>query len=1109
MKEIGRTSLSGSVAFSQDGSRIFGLIQNWEGPARLAIWTIDAPMPEPTNHEDEAIANMATVQEKNGPPKSNNLIEPTSDVGPDATPIQLNRHSKPVHCIEWAADGTRFATVSDDGLICVWSADGEKLSETATESVHSPIVTFSRNLDRVAVVSSEDMVPLVKREGGGKVVIYSLPDGNVVSRFDARAPRNPSAVVNSKIHSVVFSPDEKQLVIAGSDESTGHSLSTRKGLVSFWDVATGQNIRRTNEPNFPATALAYSEDGKLLAVGNSGWGGEAEKSGEILIWQTDKDNQRKLHSLFAAPFEIGSPGFAETLAVEQLRFVGDNLIARIRKGNNDVITSWDLKSGKSLSAGLSQPGPNSDYCLSRRGNLLAVQTGKTVTIYRTKSFEEVAVINKPVAISKFAFNPKGTIGAVAIETGAVELRRLGTLTSKNWASAANGEPKTQPVDSAKNNHQKRPNVLFAVAHGWSWPYAGAYGDSVIKTPGFDRIAREGVLMEHAYVSSPSSTPSRGAILSGLHFWNLGSAANLGGDFPDGIPTFPEKLKQAGYHTGFEGRGWGPGKPETPGRELTGKRYGDFAEFLESRPEDTPFCYWLGSDASAPEIDEGAGKAAGIDIDRIVVPEFLPDAEVVRSNLADCFAATQDFDALVQQAYEQLEAAGELDNTIIVVTSDHGMPLPRCVGNLYDSGVRVPMAIRFGKQFPGGRTVSDLTSQVELSSLLLELSGVLASTLDEDRRANGRDLLMILRSKKSGFYHPRMQQRVVFGRERLVPAQEAPEKGGYSSRGLRTDTSLLIHNSDYKNRWPVGTPYHDRAAMPGAWFADTPNSATKSYMVAQLGKDYRHLQTFKAAFEKRHHTEYYSQSPERPHQMENLAGRTVSGAAKQILGNWMRMELAEHGQGNVSSDFDAFPYSGSIPKFDPARDVEYDAAWNTYRQYLESKPASPLAHLKFDSNLKDEVTEVANKLTVAETRFSGNALVLKELSVSKMDPLPFRLHVPRLNYRDFAIAIRFQRKAPGKASPFLTGCNYAPWMKMSFNASGGLSVNVGRQSSNQIAIIEPDKWYDLVCSFNRKAGKANVYLDGKKIRTITISHDEYFEQERSMGNHSGKHLHFWD
>jgi len=105
--------------------------------------------------------------------------------------------------------------------------------------------------------------------------------------------------------------------------------------------------------------------------------------------------------------------------------------------------------------------------------------------------------------------------------------------------------------------EERPNFLFVLADDWSWPHAGAYGDSVIKTPAFDRVARKGVLFDHAYISSPSCTPSRAAILTGQDFWRLKEGANLYGPLRAEFKTYTDLLEQAGYYVGYTKKGWGP------------------------------------------------------------------------------------------------------------------------------------------------------------------------------------------------------------------------------------------------------------------------------------------------------------------------------------------------------------------------------------------------------------------------------------------------------------------------------------------------------------------------------------------------------------------------
>ncbi|HSG73393.1 MAG TPA: sulfatase-like hydrolase/transferase, partial [Planctomycetaceae bacterium] len=166
---------------------------------------------------------------------------------------------------------------------------------------------------------------------------------------------------------------------------------------------------------------------------------------------------------------------------------------------------------------------------------------------------------------------------------------------------------------ASSDEAERPNILFAIADDWGWPHASAYGDPVVNTPTFDRLAKEGILFHHAYISSPSCTPSRGAILTGQWHWRLEGAGNLWSVFPDKFATYPEQLAEAGYATGQSGKGWGPGRTETQGRELAGKRDKGFRDFLKDRDKRDPFCYWLGSSDPHRPYKLGSGKESGMNI----------------------------------------------------------------------------------------------------------------------------------------------------------------------------------------------------------------------------------------------------------------------------------------------------------------------------------------------------------------------------------------------------------------------------------------------------------------------------------------------------------------
>ena len=99
----------------------------------------------------------------------------------------------------------------------------------------------------------------------------------------------------------------------------------------------------------------------------------------------------------------------------------------------------------------------------------------------------------------------------------------------------------------------RPNILFCISDDQSWLHAGAMGDPVVKTPTFDRIAREGILFTHAFCDAPSCAPSRSAILTGQHIWRLEEAGNIHSTLPAKFATYTDLLENAGYAIGYTGK----------------------------------------------------------------------------------------------------------------------------------------------------------------------------------------------------------------------------------------------------------------------------------------------------------------------------------------------------------------------------------------------------------------------------------------------------------------------------------------------------------------------------------------------------------------------------
>ena len=428
--------------------------------------------------------------------------------------------------------------------------------------------------------------------------------------------------------------------------------------------------------------------------------------------------------------------------------------------------------------------------------------------------------------------------------------------------------------AAEPKRLAKPNILFCLADDWGWPHARAYGDKVVKTPTFDRLATEGVLFQHAFISSPSCTPSRNAVLTGQQFYRLGQGANLHSTLDVKHPNFMFLLRDAGYQIGHWRKAWGPGDWKAGGYEQSPCGPGSsFSDFMKSRDTSRPFCFWFGTSDPHRPYAKGSGREAGIPVDKVHVPSFFPNDEQVRSDIADYYFEVQRWDSDVSEAIKQLEAEGELDNTIIAMSGDHGMPFPRCKGNLYDWGARVPLAIRWGNRVKPGRKITDFVSTTDLAPTFLEAAGV-----HVPETMTGKSLIPVLHSDRAGRVD-KDRDFMVFGRERHVPAQQMPSMAGYPSRALRTDQWLLILNLE-SDRWPAGVP--EGASHPMDQHADCDDGPTKQVIAGDPESHYYTL-----CFAKRSEVELYDCAAD-PDQVNNLAGqsqykKTVDDLRRRLTG----------------------------------------------------------------------------------------------------------------------------------------------------------------------------------------------------------------------------------
>lgn len=445
---------------------------------------------------------------------------------------------------------------------------------------------------------------------------------------------------------------------------------------------------------------------------------------------------------------------------------------------------------------------------------------------------------------------------------------------------------------------KPPNILVLISDDMSWEHTSVQGDPAVKTPRFDRVAADGVRFEkNAFSSTPSCTPSRASLLTGQAFCRLEEGASLLSTLPAKFPVYPDLLEEAGYAIGASGKRWGPGDPEPGGRTRNpaGPRYQTLAVFLDQLPEDQPFCFWLGTTDPHRPYKPGSGIDAGIDPSKIDVPPIVPDAPEIRADLADYLFEVQRFDRTVGKALAALERRDLLSNTIVVVTSDNGMPFPRAKCNLYDWGTRVPLAIAWPGKIPPGRVVSDLASLTDLAPTFLEAAGV-----PVPEQMTGRSLLSTLFSEKGGEVE-KGADRAFFGRERHdVFRVEEGRPVGYPSRAVRTPEFLYIRN--FK---PERVPGGDSPDVN----QDNDRGPAKSFIVGN--KDDPAVRPFYLrAYGKRPAEELYDLSKD-PGQTRNVAEQTAYAEVRSSLANdldrWMtRMNDPRRPGGPDPDVFDGYP-----------------------------------------------------------------------------------------------------------------------------------------------------------------------------------------------------------
>ncbi|MEX2428810.1 MAG: sulfatase [Bacteroidales bacterium] len=482
------------------------------------------------------------------------------------------------------------------------------------------------------------------------------------------------------------------------------------------------------------------------------------------------------------------------------------------------------------------------------------------------------------------------------------------------------------------NENKKPNILFCIMDD-AGMHMSAYGYDWVETPAFERLAENGILFTNTYTPNAKCAPSRSSVLTGRNSWQLEEAANHVLNFPAKFKTFPEVLREHGYLTAFTGKVWGPGHPgfiDGELRKFIDQEFGDikmqpwakgmsnedyaanFEAFLETVEEGQPWFFWYGAREPHRRYEYGSGNRVKnkqiSDIDS--VPAFWPDNEIIRNDMLDYALEIEYADWHLGRMIKALEERGLLKNTIIIQTSDHGMPFPRGKAQEYEYSNHVPMAAMWPKGIKNpGRTVKDMVSLIDLAPTFLELAGI---PFEESgmQSSPGKSLTDILYSEKDGQVNFE-RDIVLIGKERHDYSR--PKNQGFPIRGIISDDYMYLYNYDI-SLWPAGNPE--------IGYLDIDGSPTKTEIL-RLFRSGENDFYWKLSMGKRESNEEFFNITKDEECMNNLANNPEYAELKAKMKTRMETMLKEQQDPRMFGNGDIFN----------TYDYSEERAWNYYERFM--------------------------------------------------------------------------------------------------------------------------------------------------------------------------------
>jgi arylsulfatase A-like enzyme len=345
--------------------------------------------------------------------------------------------------------------------------------------------------------------------------------------------------------------------------------------------------------------------------------------------------------------------------------------------------------------------------------------------------------------------------------------------------------------------QKQPNILWISTEDMS-PHLGCYGDNVAVTPNLDRLASQGIRFTNVFTTAAISAPCRAGIITGMYQTTIGcmhmrttsyrrSAENpieFTAVPPHYVKAFTEYMRVAGYYcTNNNKTDYQFAKDPVPASIWD--ECSKTAHYKNRPDKSQPFFAvfnWVGTHESQ-NWDISKVKT---DPKKVKLPPYWPDTEIVRRNYAKMYDNIARLDSVVGALISELEKEGELENTIIFFWGDHGDGLPRGKRWLYDSGLNIPLIIKFPGNMNAGTVNSKLISSIDFGPTVLSLAGIPVPA-----HMQGRPFL--------GDYAGEPREVVFAARDRVDESYDM-------IRSVRTDRYLYVRNYYPNEPFPIWVPY---------------------------------------------------------------------------------------------------------------------------------------------------------------------------------------------------------------------------------------------------------------------------------------------------------------